>query len=251
MSNNAQQQLIEFVRAMTGQAQIIAVPRLLIDFYGGKLDWAAMTSQLMYLSNKNLTDEGWFVLPDKELTATVGITQATATACRAWLRKAEVIETQVKRVPSGTPMLHYKIDNDHMAKMVALLTEFIEKGITAEPVKRSDPYFENIATVCGMRPPDDDWSLLSDDERGQINRCAGQLRKMKEPPELILDYLEWWNANDWRGRKGQAPRPSDITANWQQLKKWLTGNRPAATPPGKPALNPGLAAVELMKGRTS
>jgi len=237
--DSPQQQIFQMLRALTGQAQIIAVPRLFVQFFDGQLDWAAMLSQLLYWSDKNLDDEGFFCKPDKELTAEVGIKQWSATACRKWLKAHEIIETKLKRV-NGTPMLHYRLSDEGMARLVARLVQYIEQGVTAEPQARTDPYFEGVADACRMRPAENDWAQLSPDERGMINRAAGQLRKMKEPPELIPGFADYFADQDWRGQKGQAARPPDVTRDWSGYKKWLAGK-----PVNRKPLNAGLAALGL------
>jgi hypothetical protein len=242
MSDSPQQNFFGLLRAWSGQSQIIAVPRVLINFFDGKLDWAAMTSQLMFHSDKDLTDDGFFCLPDKDLTKEIGISQWQATACRKWLKQHEVIETVVRRV-NGTPMLHYRMNDDGLARLVALLQQFIEEGTTAEPQPRSDPYFENVATVCGIKPESGDWSEMTDDERGMCNRAAGQLRKKQEPPELILLFGDYFAAMDFRGKRGEKPKPPYITQQWGLMKKWYTG-RDGSTRAA--VRNPGLAAVALL-----
>lgn len=35
-------------------------------------------------------------------------------------------------------------------------------------------------------------------------------------PELVKDFATWWRAEDWRGKKGQAPTAGQITELWPQ-----------------------------------
>jgi hypothetical protein len=247
-----QQQVFALLRQLSGQAGMVVVPRLLIDYFEGKLDWAAMLSQLLYWSDKNLDKDGFFVKPDKELIKEVGISQGSAFGCRKWLKDEGLILVKTARF-NGTPMLHYKIGDDQMAMIAARLCAFIEQGTPAPlPKTRSDPHFEALATVCRLRPVDDDWSQLTDAERGMLNRNAGQLRKLKAEPQAILDFEEYWIACDWRGQKDpyQPPTPNDVTANWMKCTQWvaagkITPRKAAPFTPSQPQpvkTNSGLAA---------
>jgi hypothetical protein len=261
-----QQQVFAMLRQLSGQGGMVVVPRLLINYFDGKLDWAAMLSQLLYWSDKNLDAEGWFVKPDKELIKEVGISQGSAFGCRKWLKDEGLLLVKTARY-NGTPMLHYKIGDDQMAMIVARLFEFVEKGTPAPlPKAKSDPYFEGVAEACDLRPLDDDWSQLTSEERGQLNRSAGSLRKAKKDPALIPGFRSWWNDYDWRGQKGQAPKPMDLPGNWLPYERWLASGKAAPAPDRSPAsrtapsfvsapvkanvgLAAGLAAAQRLQGK--
>ena len=106
---NHQQEVFALIKAMAGQANIVAVPRLFIEYCGQRHDWAAMLSQLLYWSDRASDSEGWFCKTDGELETEIGISRYNASACRAVLKERGFITTKIAKV-SGTPKLHYRFD---------------------------------------------------------------------------------------------------------------------------------------------
>jgi len=36
----------------------------------------------------------------------------------------------------------------------------------------------------------------------------------------VLAFEGWWQANDWRGKKGESPRPDQVRAEWGRFRRW-------------------------------
>ena len=77
-----------------------------------------------------------------------------------------------------------------------------------------DLHFENLSDICGMTPPERDWKTLVKTAAGQLRRYAKEIREAGATPEQILAFGAWWAANDWRGKKGQLPKPADVVQSW-------------------------------------
>lgn len=78
--------------------------------------------------------------------------------------------------------------------------------------------FGAIAWTCQW-----DLQLLTDDQRGQINQCAGKLRAMKNQTvtcEDIVAFRTWWEDQHWVGRNGDPPRPDQIRKEWGRFRSW-------------------------------
>lgn len=90
------------------------------------------------------------------------------------------------------------------------------------PPKRPDQiFFEDLAGAC-------DWDLatITDAQRGQVQQAMGILRnKAGAQPADMTDFREWWDANDWRGKRGDSPRPDLVRSEWGRYKKWLRRRR--------------------------
>ena len=56
---NNQQAMIELIKATSGQANILTIPRPYIEFMGS-LDGGLFLSQLIYWSDRGGQDDGWF-----------------------------------------------------------------------------------------------------------------------------------------------------------------------------------------------
>lgn len=77
-----------------------------------------------------------------------------------------------------------------------------------------DMHFENLADLCHLTPPDRNWGHLPKSSSGQLNKYCGELRAVGATPEQIIAFGDWWYANDWRGQKGQTPKPADVAKEW-------------------------------------
>lgn len=56
-----------------------------------------------------------------------------------------------------------------------------------------------------------------------LNKNKGMIfaeaKRLNESPEQVLEHYgpgAWWYLNDWRGKKGQPPKPSQIRETWGQ-----------------------------------
>lgn len=95
---------------------------------------------------------------------------------------------------------------------------------------RQDQLFESLAAVCRI-----DWKVCTAEQRAQLNQSVGILRKAGHTPQEVQTVGKWWVEYDWRGRKGQAPRPADIREVWQQAFEpvRVLDEHPNAYRPGK------------------
>lgn len=74
--------------------------------------------------------------------------------------------------------------------------------------------FGALAKTCSI-----DWRGCTDKVRGQLNQSAGiLLNKLGATPEEILAFREWWDRYDFRGQKGDAPRPHQVRDCWGQFR---------------------------------
>lgn len=86
------------------------------------------------------------------------------------------------------------------------------KRTTASP-KPAKPdgraWFVALAETCLIN-----LSLATATQKQQLGQSAKLLRKAAVTPEQITAFRQWWNAEDWRGRKGQSPAPAQVRAEW-------------------------------------
>lgn len=94
--------------------------------------------------------------------------------------------------------------------------------------------FEAIATVCKL-----DLKLCTSAQRLQASSAAKKLLGAQKQAEHVIKFGEWWAKHDWRGKRGEPPRPSQILDSWQQ---WEQKN---AT---KPAIRVDLAQGDEWQG---
>lgn len=71
--------------------------------------------------------------------------------------------------------------------------------------------FVAVASICKI-PTDDKRSARA------INATAEWLLNKDQTPERLEDFLTWWNTNDWRGKKGDPPKPNEIVTEWLKFE---------------------------------
>ena len=76
-----------------------------------------------------------------------------------------------------------------------------------KPEPRPDQkFFGALCAIC-------EWDLttIDADQRGQVNQASGILRlKAKAQLADLEDFRAWWDKHDWRGKRGDVPRPDLI-----------------------------------------
>ena len=88
------------------------------------------------------------------------------------------------------------------------------------PVKASSrSMFTALADVCRY-----DMKLITGAQRGQLNQTEKRLREAGVVPRDLTDFDSWWKAHDWRGKKGEAPRPSQVREEWGKFAEWRKAN---------------------------
>ena len=91
--------------------------------------------------------------------------------------------------------------------------------------------FVAVASLCKI-PTDDKRSARA------INATTEWLLNKDQTPERLEDFLNWWNTNDWRGKKGDPPKPNEIVTEWLKFEAGLkqqqtNGSKPTAQMPSK------------------
>ena len=70
-------------------------------------------------------------------------------------------------------------------------------------------WFLALATVCQV-----DLKMASTKQRGQVAQASKKLKDGGAQAEDIDAFGEWWYAEDWRGKQGQAPTVTQVRDNW-------------------------------------
>lgn len=61
-----------------------------------------------------------------------------------------------------------------------------------------------------------------------IGKAAREFDRIGATPEDIEALRQWWDANDWRGKKHQPPTTYQLKECWQRAKDAVNGEAPAA-----------------------
>lgn len=116
MSN--QTYIISLIKSMSGQANILTIPRIYIDITDGDHLAALFLSQCIYWSDKGAKE--WFYKSDREWEDELGLSHSQVSRIRKKLDP--IIKTQVKRA-NGAPTTHYMVD-------FRILTNLINEKLT-------------------------------------------------------------------------------------------------------------------------
>ncbi|USH03676.1 hypothetical protein K6Q96_06695 [Grimontia kaedaensis] len=96
---------------LMGQGANLSVPRLLIRFFQGQYNTAAVMSQLIFWSGKSSRKDGWFYKSQSELADELYLSRDQVKREIGKIKKqlAGVVTTKVTKA-DGAPTTHFKID---------------------------------------------------------------------------------------------------------------------------------------------
>lgn len=111
--------------------------------------------------------------------------------------------------------------------------------------QESRAMFSALASVCQIN-----LTTLTGTQRKQLNQSGLKLREAEAIPADMEPFATWWYANDWRGKKGDAPRPAQVRETWGQFKTWREGGQAygahtQSTDPKAPNYRPPLIGGSL------
>ena len=168
MSN--QQQLTNLIKSISGQANILTIPRVYISFCGGDLAAALLLSQNVYWSDKSSRKDGGFWKTYDEWEAETGLSRFQVKRAAALLMKMGFLQTKVKRANSA-PTMHYFLD---IGLFTSSLIKFLEnretsisemqetrksdmqetrKSLTETTTSTTTPITKSAAKPAAPRPP--------------------------------------------------------------------------------------------------
>lgn len=106
--------------------------------------------------------------------------------------------------------------------------EIITDNATKRVIVTHQEIFEALAECCDMLPalkPDGkrDWSSMTRTERGMLNRVSKELREAGRSVDDVLGFREWFRLNDWRGKRGDPPLPTDVV---KMFTRYMTARMP-------------------------
>jgi len=102
-----QQQLFDVIQQLTGQRNLLTIPRTLIQ-YTGDIQSALLLSQLIYWSDRSNND-GWIFKTYKEWEDEIFLSEYEVRKSRKHLENIGILETKIKKA-NGNPTVHYKVN---------------------------------------------------------------------------------------------------------------------------------------------
>ena len=105
------------IRLIAGQDGIITCSIFIADFAGG-LEAGVLLSQIIYWSDQTSDPDGWFCKSYDDWYNELRIKIRAATSIISRFENDGIIETIVRRDPTGTPKKHYRIMTDRFDEMI-------------------------------------------------------------------------------------------------------------------------------------
>lgn len=242
-------QIIQLIKAISGQSNVLTIPRVFIGLCKGSHRAALLLSQCVYWSDKG-DDDGWFFKTRDEWKSELGLNQhAIATA----LKVLPWVETAVKPV-RRTPKTHYRVDMSALAAAVAERLDTERKPISdternpinvteRKPISDIDRKTINLplgktttqktTNTKGGRvaapPAENELAVaesvaLMEDAINRATLVVGSFGLVKKtardlvragysPDDVDLTYNADngpWRRKDWRGKRGDRPTVPQI-----------------------------------------
>lgn len=140
-----QQQIFELIRAMTGQNNLLTIPRVFID-YTGDLEAALFLSQLIYWTDKSQND-GWVYKTYQEWEKEIGLNEYKLRKAKTKLENLGVLETKLKKA-NGCPVVHYRLDTIKFSESILKnLKNPIFKNLIMEPANFTETLTETTTEI--------------------------------------------------------------------------------------------------------
>lgn len=121
-----QKEIFNLISMLTGQNNILTIPRIFIDFTG-EIESALFLSQLLYWSGK--TTDGWVYKTYSDWYSEISIKEKKLRGIKEELEIQELIETKVCRV-KGITIVHYRVKQDILWEKLQM---FISENLPEQP----------------------------------------------------------------------------------------------------------------------
>lgn len=245
---NNQKAMIELIKATSGQANVLSIPRPYIK-YMGSLDGGLFLSQLIYWSDRGT--DGWFYKTYAEWEDELTLSKYEVSKQVKILKEKGVLETKIKKA-NGAPTVYYRFSFDEFQKTIVKFLHYGKSSnltiesketsqsiteITTETTADIGPTPKNsnhkgIAQITNPSPEDTlntladqisgicaiDISTAHKHTREAIKTLTLALCEKEDITNLLVSFPDWWYANDWRGLKGQPPTPAQMGDVWAQFE---------------------------------
>jgi hypothetical protein len=109
MSN--QKSINDLVKAISGQASILTIPRIYVNLLAGDLKAALLLNQAVFWSDKTRDPDGWFYKSYAEWEQEITLSQYEVKRASETLKVEGLLEVKLKKA-NNAPTLHYRVNLD-------------------------------------------------------------------------------------------------------------------------------------------
>lgn len=121
MSDDFRRETFDIIQRLTGDKNVVVIPRLFVTLLEGDYTAAAILNQIVYWTDHTKDPDGWFYKSYEEWTTETGLSKyQVSRACKGDKRtKGDKptlhtvgVETIVRKTPKGAPTVHYRINRE-------------------------------------------------------------------------------------------------------------------------------------------
>jgi hypothetical protein len=133
--------VIDLIRGIAGQANVLTIPRLFIDLTGD-IKSALFLSQCIYWSDRSTIGDGWFYKSYAEWTQETGLTFYEIKRIKKVLVDRQFIDFDICDMPDGNNKQLFKANIDKVIRVLQQ-TPSVGKQHTPSVGKQQTPLAEN------------------------------------------------------------------------------------------------------------
>ena len=138
--------IFDLLTEMSGQENVLAVHRILIDFMGD-IDGALLLNQLLYWHKKGNNPEGWIYKSFKEWEREIALSEYKVNKARRKMESMGILETTVKKA-NGSPTVHYRLKVEALTdSIIKFLRNGKLKNLGMETEKTSETITKNTPEI--------------------------------------------------------------------------------------------------------
>lgn len=243
----------------------------------GGVKQAIFVCQFLYWNGKGKKKDGWIFKKQADIEEETGLTRREQETVRTHLKKSGILEEELHGVPAT---MHYRLNVDVLLSQIAQayqssLHEPAKldctnppnlNGASVQSIPESTPkttqkktnkgspdgappphvptsqqqMVEVLSQITGM-----DYHLKSNASR--LGKAASELIKGQYEPRHVKAFGQYWQREDWRGKKGDAPKLSHILEGIGQVRNGIV--RTLGHEPTEAELEATRAAIRKAKAQ--
>jgi hypothetical protein len=233
MTDNNYQAILDLIKNISGQKNIISLPRIFLKV-AGDVVVGLFLSQCVWYSDKGGSHDGWFFKSNKDWQNEIGLSYAQVKRATAKLEEMGVLQTKLKKA-KGAPTTHYYVDMDALTKLILDFLEIRQsEGVENQESLKSQDFEESQKTITTLTPASTDTTLEGKTPaRDYLTDVLEHSKKpdragVADPSQDIAAYMEYANEftkayhdiTSLHAAKSQKPKIEKLAEKGNGLEFW-------------------------------
>lgn len=126
---NNQRQIMSLIKSVSGQSNILTIPRVYISLLNGDINAALLLNQIIYWSDRSSRSDGWFYKSYKEWEEEIGMSQFQVNRAAKKLKELNIIETKRKKA-NNAPTIHYRLNFRLLTNLIIEKLDYQETSLS-------------------------------------------------------------------------------------------------------------------------